>query len=269
MDCLVYVDPSQRGEWVLTLAAQLPRGYAARMVLLATEEDEALAPGLLARAGARLAVTGALLVERLAPGPAERAILEESTAHSYGLVIVPPAGRNAITRMLKGSRVATVVRSVGASVLVARRPPARVSRILAAVSGGSLSEAIVEAALQLEGALGARATFLHVASEIALPYERTSGSAAEDATAQASAERRADPVENARRLLQARGRELVEHEGLVVDEVIAEVEHGAHDLLVVGAPSERARSWGREDTTERLLLACPTSTLVVRVPDHS
>ena len=264
MDCLVYVDPSQRGEWVLTLAAQLPRGYASRMVLLGTEEDEALAPGLLARAAARLAVTGTLLVERLAAGPAERAILEESTAHTYGLVIVPPAGRNALTRMLKGSRVATVVRSVRASVLVARRPPARLGRMLAAVSGGTVSEALVEATLRLETATGARATFLHVVPEIALPFARTAGSA-EDAT-QAHVEPTADPAATVRRLLQARGRELVEREGLVVDEVLAEVEHGAHDLLVVGVPSERERSWGREDTTERLLLACPTSTLIVRGP---
>ena len=64
-----------------------------------------------------------------------------STAHAYGLVIVPPAGRNALTRMLKGSRVATVVRSVKASVLVARRPPQRVRTILAAISGGDPSAA--------------------------------------------------------------------------------------------------------------------------------
>ena len=190
MDCLVYVDPSQRGEWVLTLAAQLPRDYASRMVLLATAEDEALAPGLLARAGARLAVTGAFSWNDRAPaGPAERAILEESTAHSYGLVIVPPAGRNALARMLKGSRVATVVRSVKASVLVARRPPARIGRMLVAVSGGAASEAVVEAALRLESATGARATFLHVASEVALPFARTSSSSEDNAAAQAAAER--------------------------------------------------------------------------------
>jgi nucleotide-binding universal stress UspA family protein len=61
------------------------------------------------------------------------------------------------------------------------------------------------------------------------------------------------------------GRELVEREGLVVDEVIGEVEHGAHDLLVVGAsPEGGAAGWGREDTTERLLLSCPVSVFIVR-----
>ena len=53
----------------------------------------------------------------------------------------------------------------------------------------------------------------------------------------------------------------------MVDELIAQVEHDAYDLLVVGASPERGhRGWGREDTTERLLLACPTSTLIVRGP---
>ena len=260
MDCLVYVDASHRGEWVLTLAAQLPRDFASRMVLLATEEDEALVPSLLARARAWFLASGADLEERLRPGPAERAILEESSAHAYGLVIVPPAGRNALMRMLKGSRVATVVRRVKASVLVARRPPEHVRRLLVAVSGGAMSPAVVAAALRFEQALGAEATFFHVASEVALPFARPDGS---PATADGST----DTAEAARWLLRARGRELAFREGLVVDEVIAEVEQGAYDLLVIGAAPEREqRGWGREDTTERLLLACPTSTLIVRGP---
>ena len=268
MDCLVYVDASHRGEWVLTLAAQLSRDYASRIVLLATEEDEALAPGLLTRARARLLATGADLAERLCPGPAERAILEESTAHAYGLVIVPPAGRNALMRMLKGSRVATVVRSVKASVMVARRPPERVRRLLVAVSGGEMSPAVVAAGFRLERALGAEATFFHVASEVALPFERPAGTPGAGTAAPADGWRPvAEPVERARSLVRAQGRELALREGLVVDEVIGEVEHGAHDLLVIGAAPEREpRAWGREDTTERLLLACPTSTLIVRGP---
>ena len=258
MDCLVYVDPSQRGEWVLILAAQLPREYADRLVLLATEEDAARDDGLLARARARLAATGARLEEKCLPGPAERAILEEAAAHDYGLVVVPPAGRNALQRMLKGSRVATVVRAVHASVLVVRRPPARVERILAAVSGGALSAAVIRAGLELERVFGARTTFFHVAPEVALPFERAGGAGADLAE---------DPALAARQQLAVHGRELVEREGLVVDEVIAEVEHGAHDLLVVGAPPEREPAgWGREDTTERLLLACPVSVLIVRAP---
>jgi nucleotide-binding universal stress UspA family protein len=228
-------------------------------MLLATEEDEALRPGLLARARERLSPTGSEILERMAPGPAERAILEETQAHAYGLVVVPPAGRNALTRMLKGSRVATVVRQVQASVLVARRPPAHIERVLVALSGGASSAGLVEAGLGLEKALRAHAVFFHVVPEIALPYERTAHPETGPSTVGDD-----DAAARARAVLAPYGRELREREGLVVDEVIAEVEQGAHDLLVVGASADHERSWGREDTTERLLLACPASTLIVR-----
>lgn len=254
MRCLVYVDPSSRGEWALTLGAQL----AARMesvVLLATAEDVLKSPGLLGSAQGRFAAA-ARIEERQAPGPAERAILGEVAAGAYDLVLVPPAGRNALQRMLKGSRVATVVRSVHASVLVARRPPERIQRILAAVSGGGASEAVVRAALDMEKALGARAGFFHVASEVALPFEphRKGGQ-----------ESPQDFAAQARAVLRPHGRELLVREGLVVDEVIAELENGAHDLLVAGASAEpTAGGWAKDDVTERMLLGSPTSMLIVR-----
>lgn len=37
----------------------------------------------------------------------------------------------------------------------------------------------------------------------------------------------------------------------------------AHHLLVIGARDEDDAGFGREDVTERLLLRCPASTLVV------
>jgi len=251
--CLVYVDPSSRGEWALRLAGLLAPGLSG-VTLLATEEDAAADPGLLSRA--RGAVDGVALVEeRRAPGPAERAILKEAARGSFDLVIVPPAGRGALSRMLKGSRVASVVKSVGTSVLVARRPPARLHRILAAVSGGGATAAVVTGALQMEQALGASACFLHVASEVALPYEPARPAAAAAAPA--------DETTRARQALASAGRDLVVREGLVVEEILAELEQGAHDLLVAGASASES-GWGREDVTERVLLRCPTSMLIVR-----
>ena len=255
MDCLVYVDPSQRGEWALDVAALVLPRLAKRVVLLVTAEDLAKDEALLSRARARLSGI-AILEEKTAAGPAERAIGAEVLTHRYDLVVVPPAGRNALQRMLKGSRVATVVRSVPASVLVARRPPSKLARILVALSGGAASQSVIEAALQMEQATGAQATFFHVASEVALPYppERgATGTPPEDAAARARA------------ALAASGRTLSVREGLVVDEVLAEVENSAHDLLVAGAEIASAPGgWAREDVTERLLLACPTSILIVR-----
>jgi len=251
MDVLVYVDPSPRGDWALALAAQLAAGPARRFRLLATVEDAANEPGLLARARARLGDVEVATVTR--EGPAERAVIAEARAQAWSLVVVPPAGRGALVRMLRGSRVATVVRSVEAPVLVARRPPARVERVLAALSGGRSTEAVVDAALEWEKD-GAQVDFVHVAAEVAVPGE----------------DRRDAPrdLERVRAVLVARGRvdALLRREGPVVDEVLDAFEAGAHHLLVVGARGEDDTGFGREDVTERLLLRCPASTLVVPRP---
>jgi nucleotide-binding universal stress UspA family protein len=253
MNCLIYVDPSERGAWALRLAALFGAALE-RVTLLVTEEDAARDPELLRRARASIGAVRAL-EERVLPGPAERAILTQAKAGAYDLVIVPPAGRGALQRMLKGSRVATVVSSVGTSVLIARRPPARIARILAALSGGAGAPGVVRAALTLEAAFGAKAVFLHVASEVALPYRPAHGGGAPAAEAEESA--------GARASVEAVGRPLLVREGLVVDEVLDELENGAYDLLIAGASAAEA-AWGREDVTERILLSCPTSMLIVR-----
>jgi nucleotide-binding universal stress UspA family protein len=57
---------------------------------------------------------------------------------------------------------------------------------------------------------------------------------------------------------------LVVREGLVVDEVLDAFEAGAYDLLVVGASSQVAHPrLGGENVTQRIVLGCPGSTLVV------
>jgi nucleotide-binding universal stress UspA family protein len=256
MDCLVYVDPSPRGDWALALAALLPAREHRTFHLLATEEELEAHPDLLERAAARLAGARSLRpVTR--PGPPRRAVVLEAQERSYDVVVVPPAGRNAVQRLFKGSRVATVVRSVQAPVLVARRPPSRLDRILAAVSGGAATPAVVAAAAELAAGANGHVDYLHVASEVALPF--------------APHEPPAPPVpgppdalHSAQEALARAGGtgSLVVREGIVVDEVLDAFEAGHYDLLVVGA-SEAERGLGREDVTQRMVLGCPGSTLVV------
>jgi nucleotide-binding universal stress UspA family protein len=255
MDVLVYLDPSPRGEWALAAAVQLPPRWKGRLRLVATEEDAAADPSLLDRARTRLADCGP--VETLTrPGPAERAVIEEARARRYGLLVVPPAGRGAVARMLKGSRVANVVRRARAPVLVARRPPERIERVLGALSGRDTTTAVLEAALAWEERPGARAAFVHVRSEVPLPQ----GDVAPPLEAPG-----ADEHEAVRTILAARGRatDLQLRDGLVVEETLDAFESGAFHLLVIGAHGEGAKGFGREDVTERLLLGCPGSTLIV------
>lgn len=258
MEGLVYVDPAPRGDWALALAALLPRGSFARLALVATSEDVARDPQLVVRARARLAGVAAELEERVLPGPAESAVPRAARERRFGLLIVPPAGRGAIQRMLRGSRVASVVRSVAAPVLVARRPPAALDAVLGAVSGGALTPAVVAATAALARRLGVAPRFVHVASEVPLPFHARAGEAAATPPLEAANAVRA---ELARHGLGPDA--LTLREGLVVEEVLEEFERGAYPLLVVGARGEAENGWGREDVTERLLLRCPGSTLVV------
>jgi nucleotide-binding universal stress UspA family protein len=258
-ECLVYVDPAPRGAWALSLAALLPGRESLDFRLLATEKDAAAHPELLPRAAERLA--GARTVQRvLRAGPPRRAVVLEAAEHPYDLVIVPPAGRNALQRLLKGSRVAAVVRGVHAPVLVARRPPSRLDRILAAVSGGAASEAVVEAASALAAGSGGHVDYLHVASEIALPF------APHGTPKAAVAPVPPDALHAAQAALARSGSSgaLVVREGLVVDQVLEAFDAGAYALLVVGASADVEHpKLGREHVTERLVLGCSGSALVV------
>jgi nucleotide-binding universal stress UspA family protein len=254
VEVLVYVDPSPRGEWALAVAAQLPPRFQGTLRLVATSEDVAADPSLLDRARARL---GGLPVETLArPGPAERAVMEEAGERPFGLLVVPPAGRGAIARLLKGSRVATVVRQARAPVLVARRPPERIERVLGALSGRGSTARVVEAALAWEEGGAARASFVHVRAEVPLPL----GGEGVPPEAPGAAD-----VESARAALAASGREasLLLRDGLVLESTLDAFGAGAFHLLVVGAHGEGPPSFGREDLTKRLLLGCPGSTLIL------
>ena len=255
MDVLVYLDPTPRGEWALAAAAQLPPRWTGTLRLIATDEDALADPTLVERARARLAGCGP--VETLTrPGPAERAVIEEAGERRHGLLVVPPAGRGAIARMLKGSRVANVVRLARAPVLVARRPPERLERVLGALSGRDTTGAVLDATLAWEERPGSRAAFVHVRSEAQLPR----GDTALPPEAPGN-----DEHEAVRAALASRGRaaDLQLRDGLIVEETLDVFESGAFHLLVIGTHGERATGFGHEDLTERLLLACPGSTLIV------
>jgi hypothetical protein len=246
MDVLVYLDPSPRGDWALSVAAQLPPRLQGALHLLVTEEDATAHPTLVERARARL-LPAAPVDVLTRPGPAERAVIEEARGRGYGLLVVPPAGR-----------VATVVRSARAPVLVARRPPERIQRVLGALSGRHTTEAVLEASLAWETGPDSRASFVHVRSEVPLPLGTADAPAAREVPG-------ARDLDAARASLAAAGRvgDLQLRDGLVVEETLDAFEAGAFHLLVVGAHGEGSEGFGREDVTERLLLGCPGSTLVV------
>jgi len=131
-----------------------------------------------------------------------------------------------------------------------------VERVLAALSGRGSTAPVLESALAWEAG-GARVSFVHVRPEVALPPGPGRSRRAEETAS--------PDAEAARAALAALGRgvELSLRDGPVVDELLDAFDSGAFQLLVIGARGEQEAGFGREDVTERLLLGCPASTLVV------
>ncbi len=255
MRLLLYLDPSPRREAAIALAGPLIRRPGVSVSLLASEEDLRASPGLLDEAASSLpADPPPSRISR--PGPAERAIVEETQTRPYDLLVVPPAGRGGIHRLRKDSRIASLVRRVGGSVLVARGPANSPARVLAAIGGEGMAEVIAGAAAFVSDAYGAEVILLHVRSEVDLPRAGRSIRPSPD-----------EGLPRAHAFLDSLGvaSALRRREGFLVEEILAEAEAAPAGLVLLGSPegSEEERRL-RDETTERVLLECPASVLVVR-----
>jgi nucleotide-binding universal stress UspA family protein len=258
MKILVYVDPSFRGDWALSLAGDLAKGLGGPIVLLATTENLEEDSGLLDRAARKVeAIPGVAVEKRSRPGPGREAILAETIEGHPAITIVPPAGRRGISRMIKGSRVRAVVHNAPSTVMVARKPVSdHIRRILVAVGGGPISETTVLGAQEVAKALQSRVTLLHVRSGVPIPF----GHAAPE-PADANVSVLLDPLARAGIEAQVKVRA-----GMVVHEIIAECEEGHYDLVVLGQHIARRETGGifSENLAEDIALECPIPVLIIR-----
>jgi nucleotide-binding universal stress UspA family protein len=266
MRVLLFVDDLPSAAQALALADLLAQRFRAEVDLLSTEDAGGMK--LLDEASAQLSVPVTMRLVRA--GSSEDAIAAESRQSAYDLIIVAPAGRRGLSRLLHGSRVANVVKSVAASVLIARQPPQSVDtlrRILVGVTGAPHSEVDVRVAGRLAQAFGAQVTVLHVVSQVPLMF---TGLAQMRYNLERFLEMDAPvarQLKRAREVLSEMGvnSEIELREGLVRDEIVDEVKEGSHDLLVVGAHvGEGMAGLLLDDISDHLVRQSPISTFVVR-----
>jgi len=260
MNILAFIDATPRSEWVLAIAAELSRVLARRVVLLATRAELERDPGILDRAAARISVRPGLLVEkRVRPGRPRQAIVDEAREQAYEITIFPPADRRGLERLLRGSRVRSVIRRIPSTVLVARRPPSRIRRILAAVKSSPFGETTVDAAAEIARPLGAAVAAVHVVPRRMAGGKAPSGGGAEDRPPGPPA------IEAVRQELAAAGHrpEVIIREGPVVECVVTEALAGRHDLLVVGHHLGEDEGL-RQDLAEAIILASPIPVIAVQ-----
>jgi len=206
-----------------------------------------------------------------AAGHAEQAILDACRTRSYDLVLVAPAGRKGLVRMVLGSRVGALVHQAPVSVLIARQIPTSIQQIVVGVSGSPQSESDARLAGILARAFEARLSLAHILSQVPLTYTNLQHVQTELELFLASEDPAARQLRRARDILAETGLEpsILLREGLVRDELLALLTEVPADLLVVGAHVRAgARLDYYEDIAEQVAQAAPISTLTIRAePD--
>jgi nucleotide-binding universal stress UspA family protein len=206
-------------------------------------------------------------------GSAVEQILKETRENRYDLVAVGARSTaRGLISLRMGSTVHKLVRSLRIPILVARNVPGKLNRTLICTAAEAPSEHTLRTGGALVLAAGGETSLLHVMSQLALRLD----SPPEDLldTARSAIDRQTREgrhLERGMQILQKVGVPPPIHprlrHGLVVDEVLAEVEEGGYDLLVIGGHYQHGgKRWMDillEDIAGQLLSKTRCSVLVV------
>lgn len=206
-------------------------------------------------------------------GNAAENIHKETEENSYDLVVLGEQGhlRGFVVRRT-GSTVKKLARTLTIPFLVARNVPLRLSKILLCTAGETASLETVRVAGRLVSSVEAEIILLHVMSQVAMSLDSLSEDLLD--TAQSAIQRGTREGQHLKHALQLLSQVGVTapvtpclRHGLVVDEVLAELEEGQYDLLVIGGHYQHGRShWEEfllEDVAGQLIQRAPCSVLIV------
>jgi len=203
-------------------------------------------------------------------GPIEEVIARQTEKGNHDLVLLAPAGRRGVTRLLKGSMVCNVVGRVSASVLVVREGDVPPRSILTCVSGSRHSLSNVRVASRLALAWDAEVRIMLVLSQVPIELKPSFGdgrpwgahAAFLDSDHPLAGQLRAS--RDLMRSMGARG-EVVIREGLVVEEILREMSGGGHGLLAIGTHLAEDFDPLYENVAAELIRRNRRSTLVVGI----
>jgi nucleotide-binding universal stress UspA family protein len=279
MQVLVCTDGSPSSVQAAVLVNRLSLASTGQVTILAVaesdEEHERLSQVLEIMLG-DLGGARPGLQTKIVFGYPPETILAEVEAQPYDLVVVGAHGRRGLTRFKTGSTTGRLARELHLPLLVARNVPDQVRRILICTGAEAPSMETLKVGAQLASHGPADLTLLHVMSQIALQPESTSDQLFDSAKeAMEGGTREGLHFQEAIRIMRSIGvtskiTPRLRH-GLVVDEILAELEEGGYELLVIGAHRRPGLTRWLEimldDVADQLLSHAPCSVLVVRPPD--
>lgn len=173
-------------------------------------------------------------------GDPSHEIIKAAGEEDFDLVVLSRHPRRRLPPLVTRSGTQILARSIASHLLLVRNPPDQLRKILVCSSGEMPSIHTLPLAGRLIGPAEADVSLIHVMSQVALrpdspasELEETAGEAIERKTLEG------DRLEQGIQLLTDAGVRAPIHpvlrHGLVVDEVLAEIEDGGYDLVVLGS----------------------------------
>jgi nucleotide-binding universal stress UspA family protein len=201
--------------------------------------DVADTEAAMTRVGEKLSSAASLeLVLRV--GDPSHEIIGVAGERDFDLVVLSRHRKRRLPPLVSRSGTQVLARNIASHLLLVRNPPEHIRKILVCSSGETPSIHTLPLAGKLISPAMAEVSLIHVMSQVALrpdspasELEETAGEAMGRKTLEG------DRLEQGIRLLADAGvrtpiRPVLRH-GLVVDEVLAEIEDGGYDLVVLGS----------------------------------
>ena len=275
MKILICTDGSQAAEQAAILVSRLGLSEKTRITILGVLEGKNggdLLKASMDRINEALG-TQYTLESKIRNGNPIEQILAEAVEYTYELVAVGGGGQyKGLMHHQLGSTTSKLARKIHTHFLVARTVPKELSRVLICTGAEAPSVETMRIGGELISKTSARIGLLHVATPGALKTSPLIAPLNEDAGSAIDPKSREGQLLN--RALQqlrdagARGKIIPRlRQGLVVDEVLAEVKDGAYDLMVIGAHykpgQDRWLGTLLDDVTDQLLNRATCSVLIV------
>ena len=276
MEILLCSDGSPAAEQAALMILRLKYPADTHLTLLGLGEDESDRVYLeisINRVEQIIAKAFSNIQTEVCIGPPADQILMRTEQQHYNLIAIGERGHHQGLALLRRSfNINRLTRKLHTPLLVARRVPEAIQAILVCTGAEAPSVSTIREGGRLIASSGSKVALLHVMSQIALTPDSLSDDLLD--TAKSAIQRKTreglhllDAIE----LLQEMGvhseiKAVLRH-GLVVEEVLKEIDEKGCDLLVIGAhqtPDEnRWLEFLLDDIAGRLMAKCPCSVLVI------
>jgi nucleotide-binding universal stress UspA family protein len=276
MRILICSDGSPAAEQTAYLIARLNCLPEAEITILGVSEsdgDQAQLSASFERIKALLNGGQFIVQNKILYGHPADQIMKETVKNSYDLVMIGASGHIRGFPGLKfGSTAQKLARLLTTPLLVARQVPSKVDKVLICTGAEMPSLETMSVGGKLISRVPGEIVVLHVMSQVAMRLDSPEDDlldTAESAIQRGTREGR--HLSQAMKLLQQAGvigeiKTCLRH-GLVVDEVLEEIEEGGYNLLIIGGHYHHGRShWTElllEDLASELLQKAPCSVLII------